>query len=304
MSLRTALRATLRRNVSLASYCTMQVGGTANYFSDPATEEELMELVEFAKQENIPYFILGKGSNVIFPDEGFPGLVISLLRFEQDKILFDEEKHRVLASAGIFLYRFVLSCRDHLLGGGEFLANIPGTVGGAVMMNAGFSRYPGQKNEIGDLIEEVHMITTDGVRVTKKREDLKFEYRKTNLGSGIVLSALLQLWPRDREAIQYEIHKNFEYRNKEQDLKSPSSGSIFKNPGEPHPSAGNLIDQLGLKGLKCGGAMVSMRHGNYIINAEKAKSSDVIQLIRKVQKAVFDASGIELETEVKIIEKN
>lgn len=304
MSLRTELKATLRRNISLSSCCTMQVGGPAQYFADPATEDELIELLEFARTEAIPYVILGKGSNALFSDDGFPGLVISLLRYEQDKILFDAKTNRVYVSAGIFLYRFVLACRDNGLGGSEFLANIPGTVGGAVVMNAGFSRHAGQKNEIGDLIEEVHLLSPKGEKEIRKRQDLCFRYRSSNLGGCIVLGALLQLWPRDRESIQFEIHKNFEYRNREQDLKHPSSGSIFKNPPAPLPSAGKLIDQAGLKGLRIGGAMVSERHGNYIINAGRAKSSEVVELIRKVQQAVFDATGIKLETEVKIIEKS
>ncbi len=151
MSLRTDLKTLLRPNVRLANFCTMQVGGPARYFAEPSTEEELCDLVEFAQQENIPFFVLGKGSNVIFPDDGFPGLVITTIHYEQDRIEFDEEKLQVRASAGIHLYRLVLACRDHGFGGGEFLGNIPGTVGGAILMNGGFSRFPGQKNEIGDL---------------------------------------------------------------------------------------------------------------------------------------------------------
>ena len=303
MSLRIDLKASLRPNVNLSHYCTMQVGGPARYFADPSTEEELLELLDFARQENMPYFIMGKGSNLVFSDEGFDGLVISLIHFEQDKIIFDEEAFTLLAGSGIYLYRLVLAARDRGLGGTEFLCNVPGTVGGAVMMNAGFSRFPGQFNEIGDLIEEVATLTSEGKKEILTRKDLQFSYRHSNLAGRIVLSAKLKLWKRKREEIQNEIRANFDYRNKRQDLRHPSSGSVFKNPGPGQPSAAKIIDELGLKGLKVGGAMVSERHANYIINTGSARSADVIDLIRKVQQTVFDARKILLEPEVRIVEK-
>lgn len=281
----------------------MQVGGTAKYFAEPNTEEELIELLEFAKQERLPYFILGKGSNLIFPDEGYPGLVITLIHYEQDKIIFDPEKPLVTASAGIHLYRLVVACREKHLGGAEFLCNVPGTVGGALIMNAGFSRFAGQTNEIGDITEEVTVLNADGRKETLPKSKLEFFYRKSNLAGKIILSGTFHLWRRPAEEIQKEIRANFDYRNSKQDLKHPSSGSIFKNPGNGQPSAGKLIDQLGLKGLRIGDAMVSLRHGNYIVNAGNATSADIFALIEKVQKTVFDATGITLETEVKRVER-
>jgi UDP-N-acetylmuramate dehydrogenase len=303
MSLRTDIKALLRHNVRLAQYCTMQVGGLAKYFAEPSTEEELLDLVEFARHENIPYFILGKGSNVIFPDEGYPGLVITMIHFDQDRILFDQDKPVVTVSAGVHLYRLVVACRDHRLGGAEFLCNIPGTVGGALIMNGGFSRFPGQKSEIGDITEEVTVINQEGKKEIINKKDLEFSYRHSNLAGKIVLSGTFRLWYRKSEEIQKEIRANFDYRNSKQDLKHPSSGSIFKNPAYPTQSAGKLIDGLGLKGTKVGGAMVSLLHGNYIVNAGQAKSSDIVQLIHQLQKMVFDATGILLEPEVRIIEK-
>lgn len=303
MSLRADLKASLRPNVNLANYCTMQVGGPARYFADPATEEELLELLDFVRQEQLPYFVMGKGSNLIFSDEGFDGLVISLIHFEQDKMIFDEEAFTVVAGSGIYLYRLVLAARDHGLGGTEFLCNVPGTVGGAVMMNAGFSRFPGQFNEIGDMVSEVTCLNVEGKKEILTKNELSFSYRHSNLAGKIILSAKLALWKRKPEEIQSEIKANFDYRNKRQDLRHPSSGSIFKNPGSPHTSAAQLIDKLGLKGLKMGGAMVSERHANYIINTGAAKSADVTDLIRKVQQTVFDATQIVLEPEVRIVEK-
>lgn len=299
MSSQASSKTLLRHNVDLSNFTTMQVGGTARYFSEPSTEEELHEVLEFAKTENLPYFILGKGSNVIFPDEGFPGVVITLIHYEQDKIVFDPDKPVVTASAGIHLYRFVVACRERGLGGAEFLCNVPGTVGGGLIMNAGFSRFPGQTNEISDLVEEVTFLNKDGRKEAWGKDKLQFSYRHSNLEGKIILSGTFRLWRRKPEDIQKEIRANFDYRNSKQDLKHPSSGSIFKNPGAPHPSAGKLIDQLGLKGTRVGDAQVSDKHGNYIINVGNAKSSDVWALIEQIQKKVFDATGIVLEPEVK-----
>lgn len=299
MSSQAGSRTLLRHNVDLSNFTTMQVGGIARYFSEPSTEEELLEVLDYARQENLPYFILGKGSNVIFPDEGYPGVVITLIHYEQDKIIFDSEKPVVTASAGIHLYRFVVACRERGLGGAEFLCNVPGTVGGGLIMNAGFSRFPGQSNEISDLVEEVCVLNKNGQKETLAKDKLEFSYRHSSLEGKIVLSGTFRLWRRKPEDIQKEIRANFDYRNSKQDLKHPSSGSIFKNPGAPHPSAGKLIDELGLKGTRVGDAQVSEKHGNYIINLGNAKSSDVWDLIALVQKKVFDATGISLEPEVK-----
>ncbi len=303
MNLPTGIKTLLRPKVRLSQFTTMQVGGPAAYFAEPSTEEELLELLEFAKHENLPYFILGKGSNTIFPDEGFPGLVITLIHYEQDKIIFDQDRPFVSASAGIYLYKLVLACRDHRLGGAEFLANIPGTLGGALMMNAGFCRFQGQMNQISDIVEEVNAINLEGKKEILRKKDLQFSYRHSNLADKIILSGTLHLWYRNPEDIQKGIKANFDYRNEKQDLKHPSSGSVFKNPPKPHPTAGQLIDQLGLKGIRIGDAMVSPKHGNYFINAGGAKASDFAELIQKIQKTVFDATGILLEPEVRLIQK-
>ena len=281
----------------------MQVGGPARFFAEPACEEDLIEALEFARQEKIPFVILGKGSNMIFPDAGYAGLVISLIHYAHDQMTFDFEPPSVTASAGVYLYRLALACRNAGLAGAEFLASIPGTVGGAVIMNAGYSRFPGQRSEIGNLIEEVTVMDYEGKKETLGKDKLQFSYRSSNLKDRIVLAARLGLWRRPSPEIEKEIRACFTYRNQKQDLNYPSSGSIFKNPAPPHPSAGKLIERLGLKGTRIGGAMVSTKHGNYFINVGNAKSSEVLELIEKIQKAVFDATQIHLETEVRIIEK-
>lgn len=303
MSLRAGLKVSLRRNVLLSQYTTMQVGGPADLFAEPVNEEELAEALDFARQDQIPFVILGKGSNSVFPDEGYPGLVISLLQFEKKRIVFDTERAFVRASGGVFLYGFVLACRDQGLAGMEFLSNIPGTIGGAVVMNAGFSRFAGQKMEIGDLVQEVTVLQYDGQRRVLSRNELEFSYRRSNLKDCVVVEAGLQLMRRPKDEIDREIKACFSFRNAKQDLRYPSSGSIFKNPPAPAPAAAAMIDQLGLKGTRVGGMMVSEKHGNYFVNVGQAKCSDLVQLIQNIQEKVFHEKGVWLEPEVRIVPK-
>lgn len=301
MSLPIGSKVSPRRKVDLSKFCTMKVGGFADYFAEPHTEDELSELLHFAAEEKLRVFILGKGSNVVFTDAGFRGLVITLIHFGDQDIRISVETHEVTASAGVHLYRLALACRDAGLSGVEFLSGIPGTVGGAIMMNAGFSRFPGQNNEIADLVKEITVLDEAGRKRKLSREDIVFRYRHSSLQGMIVLDATLRLWRRPQEMIEEEMRGNLDYRNREQDLKHPSSGSIFKNPPKPHPSAGRLIDQLGLKGTRVGGMLVSPKHGNYFINAGQATCADLVELIAKIQRAVKDGYGIDLEPEVRII---
>jgi len=304
MNMPIACKTHIRRHIKLAPYCTMQVGGEAAYFAEPANEEELRELVLFARQENMPSMILGKGSNVIFEDRGYPGLIILMTHFDERNTVIDAAQCQITATSGIHLYKLALICRNAGLGGVEFLASIPGTLGGALVMNAGYSRHPGQKNEIGDLVQSVHCISPQGKSETWGRDRLQFSYRHSNLQEQIVVAATLQLWKRQPEDIEKEIRSNFDYRNQKQDLKHPSSGSIFKNPAGGNFTAGQLIDKLGLRGLRVGGAMVSEKHGNYIINAGDATCEDIKTLINRIQTTVWDAKAILLEPEVRIIESH
>jgi UDP-N-acetylmuramate dehydrogenase len=281
----------------------MQVGGPASYFAEPQTEDDLIDALKFAKSEGFPCFVIGKGSNLIFPDEGYPGLVITMIHYGSDSIRIHEDTSCVTASAGIHLYKLAMVCRDKGLAGAEFLANIPGTLGGALIMNAGFSRKAGTKEEIGPLVEEVITLDSEGHKSVIIRKDLKFSYRRSNLEGKILLAAMLKLRKGQPDAIRAEIQANFDYRNRKQDLRYPSFGSIFKNPPAPNPPAGQLIEESGMKGAKVGGVMISEKHSNYMINTGRGTAADVIQLIQKVQDAVYQKNGILLETEVRIVEK-
>ena len=290
----------IRRNVSLSTFVTMQVGGRANYFAEPTTTEELSAILAWAHDEKIPFFIMGKGSNVVFHDEGFLGVVISMLRYRSEDLR--REGDEVIAGAGVHLYRLAKYCFNQGLAGAEFFANIPGTVGGAVYMNAGFSRLAGVKNETADILKEIRILNEHGKAQVLRREDIQFEYRKSKLPpKSFVIEACFKLRPGDRDAIAAEMQANFDYRNTKQDLKYPSSGSIFKNPPSPAPSAGKLIEKNGLKGRRIGGMQVSEKHANYFINVGKATCQDLKALIEEVQTVIFVTEGIRLEPEVRII---
>ena len=294
----------LRRNVPLASYTTLRIGGPAAYFAEPKNEEELSRFLSWVKQEELPFFVLGNGSNVIFDDAGYEGLVISMRHFQNDLIKIDHDQSQVTVSAGISLARLVRFCQESGFAGTEFLAQIPGTVGGALVMNAGFSRYSGQRNEIGDLVLEIHALQKDGTSVMLGRKDLEFSYRHSNLDKYLLLEATLKLWRRSKEQIRNEIKANHDFRKSRQDIVEPNAGSIFKNPLGLHPAAGALIEKAGLRGKTVGGIQVSEQHANYFINKGNAMAKDVVQLIREVQKAVFHANGITLEPEIRIVQKN
>lgn len=304
MTVQSSLKVSLRRNVELKSYTTMQVGGQANYFAEPTHREELLEAIHFAQSRKLPWVILGKGSNVIFPDAGYEGVVISFLQFEKKRIEFDLSNLTVTAGAGVYLYALTLACREQGLGGIEFLASIPGTLGGAVFMNAGYSRVSGQTNEIGDWIEKVTVFDeTEGFKTLDKK-DLQFSYRSSNIGRRVVVDAQLKLKKSNIEAVEKEIRACFDYRNQKQDMKRPSCGSTFKNPPSPAPAAAKLIDELGLKGERVGGIQVSEQHANYFVKVGDATCEDVKMLVKKIQEKVFNETGIMLEPEIRFMPQN
>ncbi len=293
----------LQRNVPLAAYTTLHIGGPAAYFSEPESEEEIVKLLAWARREGFSFFVLGNGSNVIFADAGYEGLVISMRRFRNDLVKMDLDRSQVTVSAGVSLARLVRFCQESGLAGTEFLAQIPGTAGGALVMNAGFSRHAGQRNEIGDLVLEVRALQKDGTSVTLGREDLKFSYRHSNLETYLLLEATLKLWRRPKDQIQSEMKANQDFRKAKQSIAEPNAGSIFRNPLGLHPSAGALIEKAGLKGRRIGGIQVSEQHANYFINKGNGTSKDVLQLMEEVRKAVFYATGITLEPEIRIAQK-
>lgn len=295
------LKAPLRFDVPLSRYSTIQIGGNARFFAEPTAFEELQAVLHFAHEEGLPFLAVGKGSNLLFPDEEFPGLVVTFIHYEPHKIICDRENLTVTASSGVSLYRLALATRDAGLGGAEFLSHIPGTLGGALMMNAGFSRISGQKMAIGPLVEEVTVLTLEGKIHKWGRENLVFGYRKSNLQGLVILEGRLKLSRAASRVIQEEIQESFSYRNRIQDLRYPSLGSVFKNPGAQQDSSGQLIEKAGLKGRRIGGAMISDKHANFIVNLGGAKASEVRVLIALAQEKVWEKFGVRLEPEIRIV---
>ncbi|WP_309383536.1 UDP-N-acetylmuramate dehydrogenase [Cerasicoccus frondis] len=278
----------------LAGKTTLRVGGAARFYAEPDGVDDLERLLYFAKQSNLPCFTLGRGSNLIVADAGYPGLVISLkgAGFRDFQLL---ENGRVKVGAGLALKRLCGQAAKEGLGGFEFLEGIPGTVGGALRMNAG-----AMGGWMFDVVESVEFMTAQGDICELPREEFHVEYRCCHeLLEGMALSAVLKSGAQvEGNAIREQMDA-YAGRRKESQPREPSAGCIFKNPSGDH--AGKLIDELGLKGLRIGGAEVSTVHGNFIINREQATSADVLALIREIRKVVKAERGIDLEPEALLV---
>ena len=279
-------------NQSLKNYSTFKIGGTADYLLEFKTLEEALYALEFAKEKKIPWFVIGKGSNCLFPDTPFKGLVLV------NNIQFFFQQNEIFKVGAGFSFSY-LGAKTAQLGysGLEFASGIPGSVGGAIYMNAGASMM-----ETKDPLLEVEFLNENGCLETFQKNQMQFSYRKSSfqLKKGIIISAQFQLTanPKAKE-IQQKILAG---RVKSQPYQDPSIGCFFKNPSKEMP-AGKLIDECGLKGLKIGGASVSTVHANFIVNQNGASHQDVILLKQLIKHKVYEKSGIHLEEEVQIFEE-
>lgn len=278
---------------SMAKHTTFRIGGPAKYFVLPQTVEELSQVLAVCKAEHIPYFILGRGSNLLVSDKGMSQVVIQL---EQNMSNFTIEGNRVNALAGVSLGRLGIALRDAGLTGFEFAAGIPGTLGGAITMNAG--AYGG---EMKDIVESVSLMDGDGNLLQKSCEEMEFAYRHSAVEGTeyVVVGATLVLQPGDKEDITNRMTELAEARRQKQPLEYPSAGSTFKRPVGYF--AGKLIMDAGLAGYQVGGAQVSEKHCGFVINKGGATAADVMQLMEDVQKKVWDTFQVEIEPEVRLI---
>ena len=277
----------------LARYTTFKIGGPAALFARPADARQLEAALAACKKSDVRYYLLGQGSNTLFADEGFDGAVICT-RMMGDVPRIEGE--RMTAPAGAGLTALCAMARDAGLTGLEFACGIPGSLGGALYMNAG--AYGG---EMKDVVETVTCLTPEGTVETRPADALAFGYRTSvfEQDGSCVLSATLCLARGDKAAIRARMAELLSKRREKQPLEWPSAGSTFKRP-EGH-FAGTLIDQCGLKGLTVGGAQVSEKHAGFLINRGGATFADMTELIRQVQQRVLDAAGVRLEPEVKIV---
>lgn len=276
---------------SMKKHTTFRVGGPADYFTVPVTKEEVKAVVGICKEMQIPYYILGNGSNLLVSDEGYRGVIIQLYK-EMSGIEVNGKVIR--AQAGASLAKIANAALESELTGFEFAAGIPGTIGGACVMNAG--AYGG---EMRDVLVEVTVLTQDGEVLTLANDELELGYRTSVIAKKdyIVLEAVIELKPGKAEDIKAIMEELREKRVSKQPLEYPSAGSTFKRP-EGH-FAGKLIQDAGLRGFKVGGAQVSEKHCGFVINAGKATAHDVDELMKQVSAKVEEQFGVTLEPEVK-----
>ncbi len=289
-------RGELEEGVPLAGYTTFRIGGPADLLVTPKGIEDVMRLASAVAATGAPLLVLGKGSNVLISDRGFRG-VVAVLAPGLGRIKRTGESE-LEVEAGCDLNRLVNWSIEHGLGGLENLSGIPGSVGGAVRMNAG-----AYGAAIGDRVREVSMLSLEpgGVRMRRvSAEDLGFSYRRSTVGEqDIIYKVKLELYPSEKEGLAIRRTEVLNRRRERQPLNLPSAGSVFRNP--EGSTAGTLIDRCGLRGLAVGDAEVSEKHANFIINRREARAADVYRLILRVKEEVLRREGVMLEEEVRLI---
>ena len=277
----------------MKKHISFKVGGPADFLVKPKTEEELRNVVEFAKKENVPFIVIGNGSNLLVKDGGIRGIVIEL---SDNFNNYEIDGNIVKAQSGALLAIIGRNAMKNSLTGFEFAAGIPGTLGGALAMNAG--AYGGEMKQV---VKTVRLMDRDGNIFELSNEEMKFEYRRSLLTTKdyIVLSAVIELQPGNVEEIKEIMADYSNRRSTKQPLNFPSAGSTFKRP-EGHFAA-KLIDDCGLRGLNLRGAQVSDKHCGFVINSGGATAKDILDLMFIVKSTVNAKFGIMLEEEVKIL---
>lgn len=275
----------------MKKHTTFRVGGNADYFIVPKTIEEVKNVVALCKETDMPYYILGNGSNLLVSDKGYRGVIIQIYK-EMNEICIEGDQIKV--QAGALLSKIGSAALEAGLTGFEFASGIPGTIGGAVVMNAG--AYGG---EMKDVLEEVTALTPEGEAIVLRKEELELGYRTSIIAKKdyIVLEAKLKLEKGEKDAIKGRMDELKLQRTTKQPLEYPSAGSTFKRPEGYF--AGKLIQDAGLRGFQVGGAQVSEKHCGFVINKDHATAADVWELMCQVRAIVKEKFGVELEPEVK-----
>jgi UDP-N-acetylmuramate dehydrogenase len=285
-------RAIVTTDEPMAPHTWFRLGGPASFVARPRHADEVVGLIRRCREAGVPFHVLGGGSNVLVRDQGFPGLVIHL-----ESPAFSEvtvQGGRVDAGAAVPLTALISQTARAGLVGLEVLTGIPGTVGGALRGNSG-----GRQGAIGTFVRRVTVVDDSGAVLTREREDLRFDYRSSDLDEPIILSAGFELESEDPEAVVRRMRRIWIIKKENQPYGHQSSGCIFKNP-TPEVSAGALIERAGMKSQRIGGAEVSDRHANFLIAHPGARSADVLQLIDLVRQKVRQQLGHELELQIQI----
>lgn len=282
----------VKRNEPLKDHTYIKLGGKADILIHPTTKDEIITIVDIAKEHQLPLTVIGKGSNVIIKESGIRGVTISLSHFDQIQV----NGNRIVAQSGANIIDVSQIALDHSLTGLEFACGIPGSTGGALYMNAG--AYGGQMAEV---VERASVITKDGEVLNISRADMELGYRDSifRTNEHIILEVEFKLEKGNKDVIS-SIMQDLTYkRESKQPLEFPSCGSVFKRP-EGH-FAGKLIQDCNLQGTRIGGAEISMKHAGFIINADHATAEDYLELISLIKQRVHDTFNIDLETEVIIM---
>lgn len=284
-----------KANEPMSLHTSFKIGGGAEYFVEPSNEKELSAVLKATKENNIPVTVIGNGSNLLVSDEGIEGVVVSTLKMKTIRLL--DETH-IFAEAGSSLTAVCLFAKNNSLSGLEFAYGIPGSVGGALYMNAG--AYGG---EMSDVVESAKSLD-NGKLVERKVDEIDLSYRHSVYtgNNEIIVGVTFKLKKGNLDEIEEKMNTLMQKRKTSQPLDFPSGGSTFKRPEGYFAAA--LIDECGLKGLSVGGAEVSRKHAGFVINRENATCCDVLDLIQKIKDAVFEQKGVKLETEVIFLGKN
>mgnify|MGYP002407038540 FL=1 len=297
---------TLSFSEPLARHCTWRIGGPADVLAEPGTEEEIARLVAFAGEEGVPLVVVGRGSNLLFCDEGVRGIVLKLGRRFSDLTI---EGQAVRAQGGLWVPRLARRLASAGLSGFEHAAGIPGSLGGLITMNGGSLR-----KSVGDNVVSVFALSLAGERRTFRRDECAFSYRRSRFQdpvgapgeTWIVLGASL-VFPRgDRRAIRRETLAVLAERRGKFPLRQPNCGSVFTNDPAVYELAGppgRIVEETGLKGLQMGGVQVSPRHANFMVNVGEATARDVLTLVSEVRRRVHDRIGVWIECEVRHVDE-
>ncbi len=277
----------------MKQHTTFRIGGRADYFVSPTETEQIRKVIELCRRENMPWYVIGNGSNLLVSDHGFRGVIIRLFKNYAGLRI---EGEQIFVQAGALLSRTANAALQEGLTGFEFAAGIPGTIGGAMVMNAG--AYGG---EMKDITESVTVLTPEGELLTLKREELEMGYRTSLIARKgyLVLEAVLKLTRGNQEQIKEKMVDLRQRRISKQPLEYPSAGSTFKRPQGYF--AGKLIMDAGLRGFQVGGAQVSEKHCGFVVNTGDATAEDVLELIRQVSAKVRALEGVTLEPEVRLL---
>ncbi len=289
--LQSRLHGVVKTQEPLARHTSLRIGGPADYFVIPASLEDILETLEFIRECGLPWLVLGNGTNVLFPDEGYRGVIIKL---GPRLGLIQTGQNTVRAQAGASLAALISHVRSLGLRELDFLVGIPGSIGGAIVMNAGIP-----EGSVADVITQVGALTFDGKFITLTRDECRFGYRSSRFQQErlIVIEGEFVLG----RGKSWDGEELLRRRKERQPLGMPSPGCVFRNPVGVGATAGQLLDQAGLKGYRVGGARISPKHANFIVNEGGATSRDVLQLIDIARSVVLKYSGVELQLELAVV---